>query len=499
MAFGGYIAYTVEGYTCLPFGDDMVRSALKDGESGFDMPLELRAGRFGYRRTRLQAQGKPVFVYSAFIGAAEPGANRPGAFLAVGLGYTEEVNCGTSRLGALLQELLSPLHERLIRENRFLAKPDSNTLNRFLVESQSENGPLARLKAVQPFPSGSNDARKPPAIFFAASSLGLSKAFDDICDKAPGVTDLFVFNSAAKAELQGARHRFAFFDWPPQPLAPAAPQVHKPPVSGKPLSPEAPKPAAPAINTARSSLPSALNDSFGQKPSRNPYEDAINRLGEHIRHIEDHLKYTQWAMIGLPILLIVIFSVFWLLTGSGKSKPEKLPDQPVPMVQKPEKSLGETNLRQLEFQLKSIQTEVGNLNGRIGSLENKVNTQRPSGNSGVAEGQSRSGQYVKQTVKMTPAQIAEQTADFAATAMKDAARARESANEKQENGIHLCDKYKQDKKTNPSSSKTKKAKADCEAAEKDAKKAEIAATKAENKADTLKAEAERLKRELSDY
>ena len=140
MELGGYIAYTVGGYKCLPFGRDSgITDAIGASSSNFDMPqpIDLQPGRVGFRRTRLHSAHGAVFVYSAFVGVSETGANRPGSFLAVGLGFLGEIDCRASDIGAALRALLEELKGRVTQGNRFVAMPDASILQDFLSQNTS--------------------------------------------------------------------------------------------------------------------------------------------------------------------------------------------------------------------------------------------------------------------------------------------------------------------------------------------------------------------------
>jgi hypothetical protein len=216
MNSGGYIAYTVAGFKCLPFGQSIIASALSSNSSKLDIPqsIELRPGRLGYRRSQITFAERTYYTYTCFIGISEPNENRPGSFLAVGLCFESEVNAQRTRLGQGLFALLSELQDHVSDRYRFRGSPGTDVLQDFLIQNEATLDGI--LELVSPLAKRQQQRADPIVLFLADESVQLSLSFDLACDSSRPSMDFFLFAASAKAEIESARKELRISAWPPK-------------------------------------------------------------------------------------------------------------------------------------------------------------------------------------------------------------------------------------------------------------------------------------------
>lgn len=214
MDFGGYVAYTVGGFKCHAFGTQSVKDAINSVAFELDIPqsLSLRPGRNGFRRTVLRSSAGKVIVYTALVGLSEPKVSRTGSFLAIGLAAYEDIDCTANNVGYLLCSLLADLIKRVSDGNRFTSELSIDVFNAFLRDNSRILEELH--KGFVPFSRAIGSRAEQDVVFLSEDRISLSTVFNRVCNCMPSATNFFLFDAAASAELQSARHDFRIAAWP---------------------------------------------------------------------------------------------------------------------------------------------------------------------------------------------------------------------------------------------------------------------------------------------
>jgi hypothetical protein len=214
LDFGGYVSYTVDGYKCHPFGSDVVRETISRAASELDLPpsLSLRPERSGFRRMFLETPAGKLFIYTAFVGLSEPKVNRLGSFLAIGVAAPFDLDCNKTDIGHTLHNLLVELKGKVSDGVRFTSTLSIEVFKRFLLDKSTILDELEMKLA----PSNREFKAREESrlVLLSEEQLPLNAVFNRVCDKIPPSGDLFLFEVAAKDDVQNAHHDFRIKRWP---------------------------------------------------------------------------------------------------------------------------------------------------------------------------------------------------------------------------------------------------------------------------------------------
>jgi hypothetical protein len=217
MSFGGYIAYTVRGYKCVPFGTPDARQIIAAAESAFDLPasVNLRPGRVCLRRREIVAHGQHCVSYSAMVGVSEPTTTRPGSFLAFGVVAPTELASDSVELAQKLIRLLNELASATTKSNRFLQEPSPQLIAEFIARWATDIQEVeTTLRSIS---IGNSVTRALPLLLLCSPSLDFAKAFNQICDEYPSTRDFYLLDESARDEIQQNSMDYEIETWPPKP------------------------------------------------------------------------------------------------------------------------------------------------------------------------------------------------------------------------------------------------------------------------------------------
>lgn len=222
MSFGGYIAYTVRGYKCIPFGSTETRQIIASVESTFDLPasINLRPGRLCLRRQKIAVQGEFRASYSAIVGVSEPNTTRPGSFLAFGVVAPSELACEGYELGQKLIRLLYELASTTTSAHRFSQEPDAQYIRDFISRRANDIQEIERTFKTTSIVR--SDTPRLPLLLLCDSKIDLASAFNVICDQNLISRSLYLLDESAKDEIQLSSTDYETEKWPPPPKPPVA-------------------------------------------------------------------------------------------------------------------------------------------------------------------------------------------------------------------------------------------------------------------------------------